>query len=374
MTLNNSQLAFFELLRAGLWGKEARLSMLSIIDFKDVCQIAEEQSVVGLVAAGLEYITDVRAPKEDILKFVGQALQIEQRNKSMNEFVAHLTEQLRDINVYSILVKGQGVAQCYERPLWRTCGDVDLLLSDINYLQAKDFLIPLASFVAPEDASQKHLGLTINSWVVELHGSLHSGLTSRIDRGLDSVQDDVFCGGNVRTWMNGKTQIFLPGIDNDIIFIFSHILQHFFKGGIGLRQVCDLCRFLWTYKERINVQLLEKRIKNMGLMTEWKAFAALSVDYLGMPVASMPLYSSSKKWSQKASRILAFILETGNFGHNRDKSYYDKYPLVIYKAISLWRNTLDSMRHFMVFPKDAAVVWFVRLKVGVRGVVKKKGV
>jgi len=229
MTLNNSQLAFFELLRAGLWGKEARLSMLSIIDFKDVCQIAEEQSVVGLVAAGLEYITDVRAPKEDILKFVGQALQIEQRNKSMNEFVAHLTEQLRDINVYSILVKGQGVAQCYERPLWRTCGDVDLLLSDINYLQAKDFLIPLASFVAPEDASQKHLGLTINSWVVELHGSLHSGLTSRIDRGLDSVQDDVFCGGNVRTWMNGKTQIFLPGIDNDIIFIFSHILQHFLK-------------------------------------------------------------------------------------------------------------------------------------------------
>ena len=78
-----------------------------------------------------------------------------------------------------------------------------------------------------------------------------------------------------------------------------------------------------------------------------------------------------RKWSRKAERVLSFMMETGNFGHNRDRSYYEKYPVFVYKAISLWRNTSDSLRHFMIFPKDAARVWFIRLKEGVVQVVKK---
>ena len=34
----------------------------------------------------------------------------------------------------------------------------------------------------------------------------------------------------------------------------------------------------------------------MGLMSEWKAFAAVAVDWLGMPVEAIPLYSSNRKW------------------------------------------------------------------------------
>ena len=102
MTLNNNQLAFFELLRAGLWEKEARLSMIGTIDYKVVYRIAEEQSVLGLIAA------------EDVLQFVGSALQIEQRNQAMNAFVSDLAERLRGEQIYTLLVKGQGIAQCYE--------------------------------------------------------------------------------------------------------------------------------------------------------------------------------------------------------------------------------------------------------------------
>ena len=91
--------------------------------------MAEEQSVLGLVTAGLEHVSDVTVSKDAILQFVGGTLQIEQRNKSMNEFVAQLIEKLRKVDVYALLVKGQGIAQCYARPLWRASGDVDLFLS-----------------------------------------------------------------------------------------------------------------------------------------------------------------------------------------------------------------------------------------------------
>ena len=162
MNLDNNQLAFFELLRAGLWEKEARLSMFGAIDFMVVYQIAEEQSVVGLVAAGLEHVTDVKVPKEDVLQFVGSTLQLEQRNKTMNEFVGKLTEKLRKESIYALLVKGQGIAQCYERPLWRACGDVDLLLNADDYAKAKKLLIPLATDVEQEYSHFKHQGMITN--------------------------------------------------------------------------------------------------------------------------------------------------------------------------------------------------------------------
>ena len=55
-TVNNNQQAFFELLKAGLWEKEARLLSSDGVDFACVYKLAQEQSVAGLVAAGLERV------------------------------------------------------------------------------------------------------------------------------------------------------------------------------------------------------------------------------------------------------------------------------------------------------------------------------
>ena len=72
---------------------------------------------------------------------------------------------------------------------------------------------------------------------------------------------------------------------------------------------------LWTYRDELDLPLLEYRLRRMGVMTEWKAFGALAVEWLGMPVEAMPFYSSSAHNRWKLRRILAFVLETGNFGH-----------------------------------------------------------
>lgn len=364
MKLSNNQQAFFALLRAGLWEKDVRLSQYHGIDYAAIMQLAVEQSVVGLVAAGLEHVSDIKPPKEVVLEFVGQTLHIEQRNRAMNAFVSELIEILRNKDIYALLVKGQGIAQCYERPLWRSSGDIDLLLSDDNYKKASNVLLDMATSVDEEMKFNQHLAMTIEGWPVELHGKLRSGRWHGMDKMLDHVQDSVFYEGKVRSWKNGKSLVFLPNADEDVIFVFSHILQHFFKEGIGLRQICDWCRLLWTYKDSIDRHLLERRLKLMGAMTEWKAFAAFVVNYLGMPIEAMPFYSESSKWSGKAEKIMAFVLETGNFGHNRDYSYYKKYPFVIFKAISLWRHLKDFGRYFVIFPWDAMKVTWRRMCVG----------
>ena len=356
--MDNNTKALLSLVKAGLWEKGTESLPPEEIGYEEVMRLADEQSVVGLVTAGLERAIDLKVPKPYVLQFAGQSLQLEQRNIVMNKFIAKLINELRNAGIYTILLKGQEVAQCYEKPLWRACGDVDLFLSDDNYEKAKAFLIPRASDVEKEYAREKHLCMTIDGWVVELHGHLYSGLSSSVEKELDRLQKDTFYGGQVRSWMNGQTQIFLLKAENDAFYVFTHLLQHFFKEGVGLRQLCDWCRLLYTYRDSLNYGLLEQRIKRAGLMSEWKAFGALAIEYLGFPKDSMPLLDvRSKKedvrWRKKADRIMEFILKSGNMGHNRDMSHFSKYPYLIRKFVSMSRRISDLINHAWIFPLDS---------------------
>ncbi len=324
--------SFLALLRTGLWETNVQLQHFGKVEYKEVMRLAEEQSVVGLVTAGMEHAQDIKVPQEWVLQFIGQSLQIEQQNQAMNSFISGLIEKMRKADIYSILVKGQGVAQCYEKPLWRAPGDVDLLLSESNYEKAKGFLLPLASDHKPDERYSKHLGMNINQWYVEIHGTLRTGLSSRIDREVDAVQKDVFYGGNVRSWMNGKTTVFLPSPDNDVFFVFTHFIKHFYKEGMNLRQICDWCRLLWTFRDSLDHGLLELRIKKAGLMSEWKAFAALAVDYLGMPVEAMPLLNENDNQNHKKAERLVELILLGYSG-NKIKDTYYLAKIFLWKAL-----------------------------------------
>ncbi|UKK47477.1 nucleotidyltransferase family protein [Prevotella sp. E9-3] len=384
--------AFFALLRVGLWGN-GNLDLLidGTTDWQEVYRLATEQSVLGLVLAGLER-SDVKPPRVLLLQWIRKVLMIEQRNKKMNAFVTNLIEKLRRNDIYAILVKGQGIAQCYEKTLWRSFGDVDLFLSDENYQKAKELLLPLGKITEPEEVAKKHFAMDIEGWAVELHGTLKSGLSSRVDKVLVRLQEDTFYDGQVRLWTNGQTQIFLLKAENDAFYVFTHILQHFYKEGVGLRQICDWCRLMWTYRDSLNYGLLKKRIRRAGLMSEWKAFYNLASRYLGMPdlgsqdsqarmsdqrssvrltgvESATSRHSSNKfgsahdsiadfmvcdsRYDKKADRIMEFILKSGNMGHNRDMSHFSKYPYLIRKCVSMGRRIGDLINHARIFPLDS---------------------
>lgn len=311
--MKSNTTVFFELLRAGLWAdvisKDSRAQgFADAVDWEKVYQLAEEQSVVGVALSGIEH-SNIKPSQELLLQWIGEVQMLEQQNKAMNYFIAEIVERMREKGIYTLLVKGQGVAQCYERPLWRPSGDVDFLLSEDNYHKAKDYLLPISTSNKNEERYSQHLGMSIDPWYVEIHGSMRTGLSERVDKAVDEAQKDVFYGGSVRSWNDGKVQVFLPAPVNDVFFVFTHFIKHFYKEGMNLRQICDWSRLLWTYKDSLNQGLLGYWIRNAGLMKEWKTFAALAVKYLGMPAEAMPFYDSDDKWQRKADMICSFILD-----------------------------------------------------------------
>lgn len=375
----NNQQVFLALLRAGLWGdvkvngfsqndfdsaelkavpkgQADGLKVIDLpvtIDYDEVLRLSGEQSVVGLVAAGLETLPTGILPLTEKLKLVGMCQLIEQRNVAMNRFITELVRKMQEAGINVVLVKGQGVAQCYEKPLWRAAGDIDFMLDEENYRKAKSLLTPLATHVETEDKPRMHLGMTFEPWTVELHGTMHTGVSRRINRVIDEVQREVCTQGSVRSWNNGGVEVMLPNPGNDALLIFTHFINHFYGSGIGLRQMCDWCRLLWTYRGQMDVELLHARLQAMGLLSEWKAFAAFAVELLGMPEEVMPLYEKSICYKRKATRLCNLILETGDLGNKKDESYRLKHSRTVSNIITFFRRFGEFARIATIFPADA---------------------
>ena len=93
MKTNNIIEAFFALLRAGLWEKGVHLLPFGKVDFADVMKLAEEQSVVGLVAAGIVHVTDVKHQKREVLPFIQSTVPLETKKKAMNQLIGSMVEK-----------------------------------------------------------------------------------------------------------------------------------------------------------------------------------------------------------------------------------------------------------------------------------------
>ena len=107
------------------------LNMVSWISRESISWRGSRRSPV-LVAAGLEHATDIQIDEDDSTPFLPEVMMEEGRNSVINRFITKLFGYLGNNGVEVVLIKGQGVAQCYERPLWRTVGDVDLFLDEEN--------------------------------------------------------------------------------------------------------------------------------------------------------------------------------------------------------------------------------------------------
>lgn len=355
--------AFFALLRAGLFPVHGEgvpdIRIDETTDWNVVYRLAQEQSVQGLALQGIEELKakgiELSVPKTLLLQWIGEVQMIEQRNKDMNAFIAKLITRLREADIYTLLVKGQGIAQCYEKPLWRSCGDVDLLLSESNYKKAKACLYEIASSVEPEEFVSKHLGFTIDSWVVELHGHMYFGLLPKADKVIHETERNILYLGEIRVWNNDGVDVYLPRPDEDIIVIFTHFLGHFCFGGVGVRQLCDLCRLLWVYRKEINRELLKKRLCEMGLMSEWEVLAVLSVDSLGLPADAMPFYNPSKFTKIKAHRACDRLIRSGNLGHKFDDIYRERLTKWQSSFITLQRRVSELFSLMSIIPLKAPV-------------------
>ena len=111
-SVDNSINTFLALLRAGLWGVadtnlHANGNLFEGVEWEKIYQLAQEQSVQGIVLQGIEAVQGAwlkvhgspLVPRILLLQWIGEVQVIEQRNKEMNAFIADLIEKLRKADI-----------------------------------------------------------------------------------------------------------------------------------------------------------------------------------------------------------------------------------------------------------------------------------
>ena len=343
---------FFALLRSGLWNEvPERAPFAGGTDWETLYRLSREQTVVPLVTDGINRLPRELLPAEPerMDPFLGDMMSTAKRNRVLDAFIPKVFRALEGIPV--VLVKGQALAQDYPDPERRQPGDIDLLLLPESYEAAKAILLPKATTVQEEGKEIWHQGMHFRSVEVEIHGSISTLMSRKLDRQLAALLEEQFDGRTFPTVSIDGADIPVPEVDFNAIYVFVHFLQHYWSGGIGLRQLADWMTFVSVHKRDIHPVVLEKRLEALGLLNIWKVFTGFAQEYLGCPAEKLPLAAMPD--TKKNARIWKYIRRCGNFGRNVVRTRKEE-PYLVRKVHSFWRLVVaDRLRHFAVFPMES---------------------
>ncbi len=367
-----------ELLRVGLWGKQIDRSLFDqAVDWKNIYSLSKTQTVIGVVEDGINSLPRELMPgREVLLQFHSFVVRNAQYHSILNRALGDLIDRISLCGRRPILLKGQGVAHCYREPEKRQCGDIDLYIGKEHFNAASELIRTWVDsqgrqMVSGIKVGRKDISFNFRDVAVELH---HTALVRDDARSEQKVQDwsyEMLHKERLEKLNIEGIIVDLPPVNFDALYIFYHMWYHFIGGGVGLRQLCDWARYLYTHRDTIDHNRLERDLKIFKMLGVWQDFGVLIVEHMGLPVEYFPLYSKRPNIRQ-AQRILDVVIREGNFG------LHD--PVMLrkpkgYTAGKLWRIFYISKRNLRllrIFPAKTIISYPYFLFNGIVGFLKKR--
>ena len=312
MELNVTYQSFLTLLRAGLWNREPESDCfpLSPEVWQRVYKLACKQTVEGIVYDGILRLPEhYFPPKQLLLNWVVRVYSIEERNKQVNEIACDKYDFFKMHHMQAFLMKGQGVAICYENPLHRMCGDIDLSFQDKKDFNRACRLVKENKIVIAKQAGFSAC-YTWKGVFIELHQfflDISNPFLSHYLHRLQQQEND----NSIFFEMNGR-QVLLPSPVLTHLSVNTHILRHLLSFGISIRQLCDSARVYCMYHNSIDRQSLKEIYSKLHIYRWIQLLNSILVKYLGMPEEYLPFPLKPK---QSADWMMKDILQSGSFGY-----------------------------------------------------------
>lgn len=340
---------FFLLVQAGLGVSKGR-PLSANPDWGCICKLAAQQSVIGIVADGINKIKNhypaINVPQEYRRWYLTNVVDIDGRNSEIASLQSEICATLQKNDIRYFVVKGLSVAQCYPSPNLRTQGDIDILVPKNQFKESVSVLSARASNLEPFDEYLVHQGLWFGDIEVELHGSLHPKLGKIIDQVLDVNQAELFEGSL-------SFETFCAE------YLFIHSLQHFHWTGLGIRQIMDWACWIRTNYNLIDWQRVSSDIIRMKLTKEWSIFECFVFKYLSISFGEA--ISRKETVIGEEQMLWESCKERGNMGKNKSsivvRNFVKRNALVVWNILVQFNN----MRKFS--PHIRYNLMFVRFSV-----------
>lgn len=328
---------FFELIQVALGQKESLSKVPSTGEWHELFALAQKQAVAGIAVDALERLQTlgVKPPTELLLQWIGLEQLIEQQNRIVNQRCQEITDLFASNGFRTCILKGQGNGRMYPNALRRTSGDIDIWVEGTR----KEIRVFVISRWPDAQDGDMHIEFPIfNDVPVEVHYKPSFDVRGKYDKRLQE-----WFTTHAEEQFNNKIdfeggQVCFPTLEFNVIHQMSHIMNHFFVEGIGMRHFVDYY-YVLTNTDLTNrtdvidtIQYLGLEKFARGVMWIEKKILGINEDYL--------LFEPSEKIGKL---MLHEMMEGGNFGHHDQRYGLRKNGL-------LGRGIVDTYRLLKLFP------------------------
>ncbi len=398
---------FYDLLRVALGNQKCLSKTPTAEEWAWLLDVAEKQAVDGITYGALEVLTQHgQKPTEDVkLDWFSFAEEIKSQNRLVNQRCKEVTELFAKAGFKTCILKGQGNGLMYkdgdpptsllreakepakepakdpttslpreanDMPketlrlgMLRVPGDIDIWVKG-----SKDEIIRFCrSKVGETNISHHHVEFPIFDDIpVEVHFipsySVLSRYNKRLQKFFESFQTEDIHGVDEK---GNDYSLIIPEKKVNLVFQLSHMMRHFFYGGIGLRQMIDYYYLLRLgdpptslHREAYKKEMAET-FEYLGLRKFAGAVMWIMKEVLGMDEKYLIVAPDEKR----GIMVLSEMMEGGNFGQ-----YDGRWTKKLYKKSWTMSVITRNIKLIPLFPEEAILTpimgayRFLRLKYG----------
>jgi len=317
------------------------------IVWHDLLDFANKQSLTGVFFYGMQRLVGHpnKPTDDDVMEWFYYVRKIVDRNRLMYEKCRYVQKTFLSEGFRGCILKGQGNAMMYPDAYSRTSGDIDIWLEGgdkkvISYIKR---IVPKAKAVYHHIDFEKVKDVSVE---VHYRPSFMNNMIAnrRLQKYFETEAPRQFA--NEVSLPDEMGKICVPTDDFNRIFQMTHISNHFFHEGIGLRQLVDYYLILkrgFTEEER---KRDEEMFQKLGIRKFVGAVMYVLKVVLGLRDNEMLVPIDEKR----GRFLLKEIMIAGNFG------FYDTRFGNDTKAGPLQKNLqrlYRDLRFAWLFPSES---------------------
>lgn len=339
---------FFELIQIALNRKQQFSQPIENHDWLFLFTEARQQALTGVLFPAVERLPpSQRPPQQLIRKWFVLAEQIQQTNRMIHAEIAVLQQKLQEFHLDYTLLKGQGLAILYPKPLLRIPGDIDVWVRPHNdrhtslTVWRKELyrLVSLQGFSCQQSYHHLHISTT-GVTDIELHLTPSWQNNPLLNRKLQKYFLQTFHNQTQHQVHPPESSCTFPTPTPEFnaFYLLLHIYHHLYAQGIGLRQLMDYYYVLhreWSADSRQNIQRILKE-------QQLEKFAGAVMYVMHTVFGLEPQYWLTAADRHNGTFLLKEILRSGNFGQYDSRNSHADTPNDI-------KRFIRSLKHLFIF-------------------------
>lgn len=346
--------AFFKLIRLAIGTCQDKCVVLDKDGWSAVFDMACKQAMVAVVLDGVETLpAGQRPPAAVLMPWIGMVQRIEAQNRKLNHAVIRVCERLRQEGKTAILLKGQGNAVWYPRPLHRMSGDIDLWIDG----KREDLVRYVRRYASQVDVFYHHVDFPVLKDIpIELHFTPswmnHWQMNRRLQQYFRKWQAESAM--HEVSLPEGAGETAVPVLAMNRVYLLVHIYRHLFDEGIGVRQLLDY------YFALVQPCTAEERRETLYVLCRlrMKRFAAAMMYVLQRIFGLEDRFLLLPPLTTLGERLLHEVMLAGNFGQydTRIRHAADETPFRRFR-----RKVARNLHFLKDYPHE--VVWSPLFKI-----------